>query len=132
MMQIPFVDLKAQYRAIQKDVVTALLETLDGMQLMLGPNVRAFEAECAASCRVRHAVGGASGTEALRLALRACGVGPGDEVITVEHTFIATAEAIVQIGAVPVLVDVDPATYTLDPERLEAAVTARTRAIVPV
>src|SRR5437870_7141720 len=131
-MQVPFVDLKAQYRAIKDDVLAALSDALDGMELFLGPNVRAFEAEFAAYCRTPHAVGVGSGTDALYLALKACGVGPGDEVITVPYTFFATAEAIRMLDAIPVFVDVDPETYTLDPARLPAAITARTRAIVPV
>jgi dTDP-4-amino-4,6-dideoxygalactose transaminase len=132
MMQVPFVDLKAQYGPIRDQLVQALSDVLDGMELVLGPNVRAFEAEFAAYCHARHAIGLASGTDALVLALRACGVGPCDEVITASNSFIATAEAIVLVGAVPVFVDVDPTTYTLDPSRLEAAIGPRTRAIVPV
>ena len=129
---VPLVDLKAQYRAIQGDVLAAIAEALDGMELFLGPNVRAFEAEFAAYCRAQHGIGVGSGTDALYLALKACGVGPGDEVITVPYTFFATAGAIRMLGAVPVFVDVDPVTYTLDPAKLPAAITARTRAIVPV
>ena len=132
MMQVPFIDLKAQYRSIQKEILTTLLDVLDGMELTLGPNVRAFESEFAAFCGARHALGLGSGTDALSLALRACGVGRGDEVITVAHSFFATAEAIVQSGAVPVFVDVDPETHTLDPARIVPAITQRTRAIVPV
>ncbi len=131
-MHVPFVDLKAQYAAIREEVQGAMLSVLDGMDLVLGPNLRAFEAEFAAYCGAAHAIGVAQGTDALTLALRACGVGPGDEVITVAHTFIATAEAITQLGATPVLIDIDPATYTLDPARLAAAIGPRTRAIVPV
>jgi dTDP-4-amino-4,6-dideoxygalactose transaminase len=130
--QVPFVDLRAQYRRLRREVLAAIDDALDSMQLFLGPNVRAFEDEFAAYCGVQHAVGVGSGTDALYLALRACGIGPGDEVITVAHTFIATVEAIVQTGAVPVFVDVDPDTYTLDPTRIEAALSPRTRAIVPV
>jgi dTDP-4-amino-4,6-dideoxygalactose transaminase len=131
-MQIPFVDLKAQYGAIREEIQAALLDVLDGMELVLGPNLRAFETEFAAYCGAKYAIGVAQGTDALMLALRACGVGPGDEVVTVAHTFIATAEAIVQLGATPVFVDIDPTTYTLDPARLEAAIGPRTRAVVPV
>jgi dTDP-4-amino-4,6-dideoxygalactose transaminase len=131
-MQIPFVDLKAQYGAIREEVQAAMLDVLDGMELVLGPNLRAFEAEFAEYCQAKYAIGVAQGTDALMLALRACGVGPGDEVITVAHTFIATSEAIVQLGAIPVYVDIDPATYTLDPACLEAAIGPRTRAVVPV
>jgi len=97
-----------------------------------GPEVEALEAEFAAFCESPYCVGLNSGTDALRFALMAAGVGPGDEVITVLHTFIATTEAISQAGAVPVFVDIDPRTCTLDPARLEAAVTARTRAVIPV
>jgi len=131
-MQIPFVDLKAQYSAIREDVLEALSAVLDNMELVLGPNVRAFESEFAEYCHAQHALGLASGTDALVLALRACGVGPGDEVITASNSFIATAEAIVLLGAVPVFVDVDPGTFTLDPSCLEAAISHQTRAIVPV
>ncbi len=129
---VPFVDLKTQYQALREEILSGLDEALSGMQLLLGPNVRAFEMEFAEYCQVAHAIGVANGTDALYLALRACGVGPGDEVITVSHSFIATVEAIVNLGAAPVFVDVDPATYTLDPARLEAAIGPKTRAIVPV
>ncbi|TAK34828.1 MAG: DegT/DnrJ/EryC1/StrS family aminotransferase [Chloroflexota bacterium] len=131
-MQIPFVDLRAQYQSIKDEVLDSISNTLDGMDLLLGPNVRAFEAEFATYSGTQYAVGVASGTDALYLALRACGIRPGDEVITVSHTFVATVGAIVQLGAVPVFVDIDPDTYTLDPSRLKAAITPRTRAIVPV
>ena len=129
---VPFVDLKAQYAIIGEDIRTALEASLDSMELLLGPNVRAFEAEWADYCGAAHAVGLANGTDALELALAACGVGPGDEVITVSHSFIATVEAIVARGATPVFVDVDPATYTLDTSRLADALSPHTRAIVPV
>jgi dTDP-4-amino-4,6-dideoxygalactose transaminase len=131
-VQVPFVDLRAQYRAIKDDVLAALSEAIEGMELFLGPNVRAFEAEFASFCRSRFACGVGSGTDALYLALKACGVGPGDEVITVPYSFFATAEAICLLGAVPVFIDVDPDTYTMDPSRLRAAIGRRTRAIVPV
>jgi dTDP-4-amino-4,6-dideoxygalactose transaminase len=130
--QVPFVDLRAQYRRLRRQVLSAFDDALEGMQLFLGPNVRAFEDEFAAYCGVRHAVGVGSGTDALYLALRACGIRPGDEVITVAHTFIGTVEAIVQAGARPVFVDIDPDTYTLDPTGIEAALSPQTRAIVPV
>jgi dTDP-4-amino-4,6-dideoxygalactose transaminase len=131
-MRVPFVDLKAQYGSLRSDVVKAMWDVLEGMDLMLGPNVRAFEAEFAAYCQVQHAIGVASGTDALMLALRACGIGAGDEVITVANTFVATAEAIAMLGAIPVYVDVDPDTYTLDPACLDRAISERTRAIIPV
>lgn len=129
---IPFVDLKGQFRGLHDEVMAGIEEALAGMNLLLGPNVRAFETEFASYCDARHAIGVANGTDALYLALRACGVGKGDEVITVSHSFIATAEAIVILGAAPVYVDVDPVTYTLDPSKLEAAITPKTKAIIPV
>ncbi len=131
-MNVPLVDLKAQYAPLKDDILARMAEALDGMHLFLGPNVQALEREFAGFCGVPHAVGVSDGTAALQLALRACGIGPGDEVITVSHTFIATAEAIALIGARPVFVDVDPVTYTLDPAQLEARVTPRTRAVIPV
>jgi dTDP-4-amino-4,6-dideoxygalactose transaminase len=130
--QVPFVDLRAQYQSLKEELQAALSDVLEGMDLMLGPNVRAFEAEFAAYCRARYAIGVANGTDALHLALRACGVAPGDEVITVSHSFFATVEAILQVGAVPVYVDVDPLTYTMNPALLETAISSRTRAILPV
>jgi dTDP-4-amino-4,6-dideoxygalactose transaminase len=129
---VPFVDLKAQYANIGDEIRAALDASLNSMELLLGPNVRAFEVEWADYCGASHAVGVANGTDALELALAACGVGPGDEVITVSHSFIATIEAIVARGATPVFVDVDPATYTLDPRHLADALSAHTRAILPV
>lgn len=131
-MEIPFVDLKAQYATIREEIVAGFDEALAGMNLLLGPNVRAFEVEFADYCQARYALGVANGTDALYLAMKACGVGAGDEVITVSHSFIATAEAIVNLGAVPVYVDVSPDTYTLDPAKLKPAITSRTRAIIPV
>jgi dTDP-4-amino-4,6-dideoxygalactose transaminase len=129
---IPLVDLKAAYRRLQAELDAAVARVLAGGWYILGPEVAAFEAEFAAWLGVDHAVGVASGTDAVLLALRALGVGPGDEVITVAHTAVATVAAIELAGATPRLVDIDPATYTLDPARLAAAITPRTRAIVPV
>lgn len=131
-MNIPLVDLTAQYQPLREDILSRIAEILDGMRLFLGPNVQAFESEFAAFCQVRHAVGISDGTTALQLALLACGVGPGDEVITVSHTFIATAEAIALVGAEPVFVDVDPRLYTMRVEQIGGRITPRTRAIVPV
>src|SRR5579884_3765679 len=119
MQQIPLVDLRAQYGAIKSDVLAAVARVLDSMQLFLGPELHAFEREFAAYCACDHGVGVSNGTDALALALRACGIGAGDEVITVANTFFATVEAIVQVGARPVLVDVDPHTYTMDWRQLE-------------
>jgi dTDP-4-amino-4,6-dideoxygalactose transaminase len=124
--------LKAQYASVRDEVAAGLTGVLEEMQLVLGPNVTAFESEFAEYCGAEFGLGVASGTDALYLALRACGVSPGDEVITVSHSFIATAGAIRMLGALPVYVDVDPTTYTLDPTRIEPAISSRTRAIVPV
>jgi dTDP-4-amino-4,6-dideoxygalactose transaminase len=107
-------------------------DVFEGMQLFLGPNVRAFEEEFAAYCQAQQAIGVGSGTDALILSLRAADVGPGDEVITVSHTFFADTEAIALVGATPVFVDVEPDTWNLDPSKLEAAITPRTKAIIPV
>lgn len=129
---IPLVDLQAQYKTIKHEVLPAIERVLDGMHLYLGPEQIAFEHEFATYCGAAEGVTVADGTEALFLALRACGIGPGDEVITVSNTFIATIEAIVGVGAIPVLVDVDPDTYTLDWHQLEGVLSSRTRAIIPV
>jgi dTDP-4-amino-4,6-dideoxygalactose transaminase len=131
-MQVPMVDLRIQYQELKAEILAAVEGVFDGMRLFLGPNVRAFEEEFAAYCRTRHAIGVGSGTDALILALRAWGVGPGDEVITVAHTFFADVEAIALVGATPVFVDVEPDTYTLDPVALAAAITPRTKAVIPV
>jgi dTDP-4-amino-4,6-dideoxygalactose transaminase len=131
-VQIPLVDLKAQYAAIKPEVDAAMQRVLDNTSFILGQEVAGFEAAFADYVGAREAVGVASGTAALLLALLACDVGPGDQVITTAHTFIATAEAISQAGATPVFVDVDPRTYNLDPNRVEAAITERTRAIIAV
>lgn len=131
-MNIPLVDLGAQYRPLKDEVLARVAGVLDGMHLFLGPNVQALEEEFAALCQARHAIGVSDGTAALQLALMASGVQPGDEVITVAHTFIATAEAIVLAGAVPVFVDIDPLTYTMDVGQVEAHITRQTRAIIPV
>ncbi len=132
MANIPLVDLKAQYESIAAEVRCAIDDVLASCAFINGPAVREFEREFAAFCEVRYAVGVASGTAALMLALKACGVGPGDEVVTVAHTFTATGEAIALVGATPVFVDISPDTFTLDPRCLDAAVTAKTKAIVPV
>lgn len=131
-MLIPMVDLKAEYALLKDEVEPAVLTALASAQYIGGPNVRAFEQEVAAYNGVRHAISCASGTDALLLALRACGVGPGDEVITTPFTFVATASTISMCGARPVFVDIDAKTYNLDPARIEAAITPHTRAVVPV
>jgi len=131
-MQIPLVDLKTQYQLLKSEILAAVAAVFEDMQLFLGPNVRAFEEEFAAYCGAKHCIGVSSGTDALILALRAAGVGPGDEVITVSYTFFADVEAIVLVGARPVFVDIEPDTYCLDPAALEARITPRTRAVIPV
>jgi dTDP-4-amino-4,6-dideoxygalactose transaminase len=131
-MNVPFLDLKAQYASIKGEINAAIQEVLDSCAFAGGPFVEKFEKEWASYCGVKYAVGVGSGTDALWLALLALGVGPGDEVITVPNSFLATAEAISLAGATPVFVDVDPRTYTMDPALVEAAITKRTRAIIPV
>jgi len=129
---IPFVDLQAQYRALKPEIDAAVLKVFEQASFILGPAVAAFENDFAAFCGTREAVGVSSGTSALHLALLAAGVGPGDEVITVPYTFVATVAAIEYSGASPVLVDVEPDYWTMDPAKLEAAITPRTKAIMPV
>jgi dTDP-4-amino-4,6-dideoxygalactose transaminase len=129
---IPFLDLKAQYASIKEEIDTAVLGVLASAQYVLGPEVSQFEEEFAAYCDAKHAVAVNTGTSALHLALLAAGVGPGDEVITVPFTFVATVSAVCYAGALPVFVDVEPVTLTMDPAKLEAAITPRTKAIVPV
>jgi dTDP-4-amino-4,6-dideoxygalactose transaminase len=129
---IPFVDLQAQYRALKPEIDAAVLKVLDQAAFILGPAVASFEKEFAAFCGAGEAVGVNSGTSALHLALLAAGVGPGDEVVTVPYTFVATVAAIEYAGAKPVLVDVEPDYWTMDPAKLEAAITPRTKAIMPV
>jgi dTDP-4-amino-4,6-dideoxygalactose transaminase len=129
---IQLVDLQRQYLTIRDEVVAAIDAALSGMQLNLGPNVQAFEREFANFVGAAEGIGVGSGTDALYLALRACEIGPGDEVITVANTFIATVEAIAMVGARPVFVDVDPLTQTMDVAQVAAAITPRTRALLPV
>lgn len=129
---IPYLDLPAQYRSIKPEVDEAVQRVLASAQYILGPEVEAFEQAFASYCGTAEAVGVNSGTSALHLALLACGVGPGDEVVTVPFTFIATVAAIEYAGARPVLVDVEPGTLTMDPGQVERAITPRTKAIVPV
>ncbi len=131
-MNIPMVDLKGQYLALKDEIDTALIDGLSATQFILGPNVQAFEKEAAEYLGVEHAVGVASGTDALHLALVAAGIGAGDEVITTPFTFIATAEAISYVGAIPVFVDIDPYTFNFDLNLLEQAISAKTRAVIPV
>src|SRR5476649_2442031 len=129
---VPFVDLRAEYHSIKSDVDAAIARVLETSQFVLGDEVEAFEHEFAAVCGADHGVAVSSGTAALHLALLAAGVGPGDEVITVPFTFVATVAAIQYTGARAVFVDVDPRSFTMDPSRLERAITSRTKAIMPV
>jgi dTDP-4-amino-4,6-dideoxygalactose transaminase len=129
---IPLVDLRAQYETIREDLVAAWDDIFRSMHLFLGPNCQAFDEEFAAMCGSRHAVGVANGTDALILALRGLGVGPGDEVVTVSFTFFATVEAIRAVGATPVFVDVEESTALMDVEQALAKVNRRTKAILPV
>ncbi|HLH43682.1 MAG TPA: DegT/DnrJ/EryC1/StrS family aminotransferase [Bryobacteraceae bacterium] len=129
---IPYIDLKAQYRSIKREIDAAVLKVLEAGEFVLGGEVARFEQEFAAYCGARHAVGVNSGTSALHLALLAAGAGPGDEVISVPFSFVATTAAIRYTGAQPVFVDIDPATFNLDPAQIEAKITERTKAILPV
>ena len=131
-MHIPLVDLKKQYQGLKDEILAEIGEALDGMQLFLGKNVHTFESDFAAYCGTEFAIGVGSGTDALHLALLACGIGSGDEVITVSNTFFATVEAIALVGARAVFVDIDADTYNMDPSQIEAVITDRTRAIIPV
>ena len=131
-MKVPFVDLRSLHVGLKDELRDVFERVLDQSTFVLGPEVQKFEQEFAAYTGTKHAVAVNTGTAALHLALAALGVGPGDEVITVSLTFIATAEAVTAVGATPVFVDVDPISYTMDPAQLEAAITPRTRAIIPV
>lgn len=130
--KVPLVDLHAQYQTIRPAIDAAIQSVIERTAFIMGPDVHAFEAEFARYCTATHAVGVASGTAALELTLRACGIGAGDEVITSAHTFIATAEAISAVGARPVFADIDQSTYNLAPHAVEALLTPATRAILPV
>jgi dTDP-4-amino-4,6-dideoxygalactose transaminase len=131
-MKTPLVDLKIQYQPLKEQILEGIEDVLDSMYLFLGKNVQALETEFAEFCGAQHAIGVSDGTTALQLILMAMGIGPGDEVITVSHTFIATAEAIQLVGANPVFVDIDPQTYLMDVAQVESKITPRTRAILPV
>ena len=128
----PFLDLKAQYRNIKPEIDAAIGRVIDSAQFVHGPELTAFEERFAGYCGTKYCIALNSGTSALHLALLAAGVGPGDEVITVSMTFVATAAAILYCGAKPVLVDIDPSTWTMDPSLVETVVTPRTKAILPV
>jgi dTDP-4-amino-4,6-dideoxygalactose transaminase len=129
---VPFVDLRTQYHSIKPEIDSAVIRLLESGQFVLGQEVAAFEQEFAGYCQAQHGIGVNSGTSALHLALLAAGIGPGDEVITVPCTFVATVAAIVYTGARPVFVDVDPGSATMDVSQIEQAITPRTKAILPV
>jgi len=131
-IKVPYLDLKAQYRSIKPEIDEAIARVMDSCQFVLGGEVAAFEKEFAAYCCARECIALNSGTSALHLALLAAGIGPGDEVITVPFTFIASVAAILYTGARPVLVDIDRRMFAMDPSAIEAAVTPRTKAILPV
>jgi dTDP-4-amino-4,6-dideoxygalactose transaminase len=131
-LKFPFLDLKAQFASIRDEVMAAVCGVLESQQFILGPEVKQFEDEVAAKLGAKFAIGCASGTDALILALMAAEVGPGDEVITTPFSFVATAGSIAQVGARPVFVDIEPVSFNIDAKKIEAAITPKTRAIVPV
>jgi len=131
-MQIPLLDLKIQYASIKDEIRSAMDAVLDSQQFILGPKVEEFETNIAAYSGARYAVGVSSGSDALLVSLMALGIGPGDEVITSPFTFFSTAGVIARLGAVPVFVDIEPATFNLAPDKIEAAVTSQTKAIIPI
>ncbi len=130
--EIPVLDLAPETEALWDELMAAIQGVLKSGRFIMGPNVKAFEQEAAAYLGVKYAIGVNSGTDALVIALRAAGIGPGDEVITTPFTFFATAEAVSQVGATPVFVDIDPRTFNINPDLIEPAVTSRTRAVLPV
>ena len=131
-IKVPYLDLKAQYRSIKPEIDEAVARVLDSCQFVLGPEVAEFEKDFASYCGTSECIALNSGTSALHLALLAAGVGPGDEVITVPFTFVASVATILYAGAKPVLVDIEPRTFNMNPDALQAAISPRTKAIVPV
>ncbi|OGV96270.1 transcriptional regulator [Microgenomates group bacterium RBG_16_45_19] len=131
-MKVPFLDLKRQYASIEKDIDEAIADVLSHTQFILGPEVKQFEENLAKYCGTRYAVGCASGTDALLLSLRACGVGPGDEVITTTFSFFATAGVISRLGATPIFLDIQPDNYNLDVRQIEKKISKNTKVIMPV
>ena len=131
-MGVPLLDLKAHHEPLHKEIMAALEQSFKSQAFILGPEVGKLEERVAAYCQSKYGIGVSSGTDALLIALMALRIGPGDEVITTPYSFFATAGAIVRLGAKPVLVDIDPITYNLNPSKIEQVVTAKTRAIIPV
>jgi dTDP-4-amino-4,6-dideoxygalactose transaminase len=131
-MQVPFYDIQAQYTDLASELDAVVHDVISGGNYVLGPHNKAFEAAFAKLHNVKHAIAVHSGTDALRIMMDAAGIGRGDEVITTAFTFVASVETIVQTGATPVFVDIDPATFMLDPEKIEAAITSKTKAILPI
>jgi len=129
---VPLLDLEAQYRPLRDEILAAITRVCDGQRFIMGPEVEGLERELASYLDVREAVAVSSGTDALLAALMVLGIGPGDEVVTSTYSFIATAGCVARVGATPVLVDIDPVTFNLDPAAVRAALTPRTRAIIPV
>jgi len=131
-MKVPLLDLKRQYQSIKNEIDGAVQKVLEGTQFIMGPEVKVFEENIVKYCGTKYAIGVASGTDALLLSLRACGVGSGDEVIIPTFTFFATAGVVSRLGATPVFVDIDPDTYNIDPQLIEKKITRNTKAIIPV
>lgn len=131
-LAVPLLDLKPQYKALKAELDAAVAEVIDSQYFILGPEVEAFERACARYCATGHGIGVSSGTDAIIVALMAMGIGEGDEVITSPYTFFSTAGSIVRLGATPVFVDVEPRSFNMDASRIEAAITEKTRAIMPV
>ncbi len=126
--KVPFIDLRAQYSTLRHEIRAAIDGVLESQQFVLGPHGEALEGEIAAYCDAKYAVALANGTDALTIALAACGIGPGDDVIVPAFTFVATATAVVRLGARPVFADIDPTTFNLDPEEIERRITPQTKA----
>ena len=131
-MNVPLLDLKAQFKPIKNEIMTAVEEIFDTQYFILGPTVNNFEKQCAEYVGTKFALGVSSGTDALIIALMALDIQPGDEIITTPYTFFATAGSIARLGAIPVFVDIDPATYNIDVSKIEEVITEKTKAIIPV
>ena len=131
-MKVPLLDLKAQYTPIKAEIAKAMTDVIESQHFIMGPQIKACEEAVAKYSQCAHGVGVSSGTDALLVALMAEGIGPGDEVITTPYTFFATAGSIARLGAKPVFVDIDPVTYDIDPQKIEQAITKKTKVIMPV